>query len=64
MKRDKGKKGKKKMPVNDSMDDNFREQVKPNKERPEEMCDESWARPGDDETDPRELPRVTAGKDK
>ena len=48
----------------DEFDDNDREQVLPFAERPEDLCDEVWALPGDDEKPEAELRRLTARKDK
>jgi len=48
----------------DPLDDNNREQVKAYQERPEEMLDENWARPGDEDKPEAELPQVTNVKAK
>jgi hypothetical protein len=60
------KKGKKmanhKLPY-DPLDDEGREQVEPAPEPPEEKEDESWARPGDEDKPPEDLPKTTDVKE-
>jgi len=48
----------------DPLDDNDREQVLPFAERPEDLCDEIWNLPGDDEKPPGDIRQITARKDK
>ena len=57
------KKGKKmsspEEPHINTTDDDYRDEVDPARERPDELCHEDWARPGDEEKPEEDLPKPT-----